>query len=64
MQKWEYKQEQYVNIHDDGLVSFLAVMGKEGWELVSMIPYSQIGFDDYFDVAMPVMLFFKRPLVG
>jgi len=49
--KWEYKAEQLAEVQIDNQLNFL---GKEGWELVQVIPQVETEY--------PFLCLLKRPL--
>lgn len=50
MQRWEYKIK-HLHIERDGLIEvekYLNQLGKEGWELIALVPDFAGGADAYF----------------
>jgi hypothetical protein len=53
--KWEYLEVRGI-ADKEGIVPVeLSKLGSEGWELVTIVPFTQGGFTRYYDY------FFKRP---
>ncbi len=53
--KWEYLEIRAIADKEGSVPVELRKLGSEGWELITIVPFTQGGFTRYYDY------FFKRP---